>query len=93
MQFAWDSEKAESNFKKHGVSFDEARTVWNDLFFIDFFDEKHSVAENRFLIVGESEQNRLLIVSYTEIEDIIRIISAREVTSKERRNYEHGNFE
>lgn len=93
MQFEWDSEKAESNLKKHGVSFDEAKTVWNDFFFIDFYDEKHSVEENRFLIVGESEQKRLLIVSYTEIEDIIRIISAREVTSKERRDYEHGNFE
>ncbi len=93
MQFDWDSEKARINLKKHGVGFEEATTVWSDFFFIDFYDEKHSVEENRFLIVGESDQKRLLIISYTEIEDIIRIISAREVTSKERRDYEHGNFE
>ncbi len=93
MKFDWNSKKAEINLKKHGISFEEAITVWNDYFFIDFFDEKHSVEENRFLIVGESDQNRLLIVSYTEIVDIIRIISAREITSKERRDYEHGNFE
>ena len=84
MQFVWNSEKAEINLKKHGVGFDEATTVWSDFFFIDFFDEKHSIEENRFLIVGESEQKRLLIVSYTEIEVITRIISA---------HYEHGNFE
>jgi len=93
MKFDWNSKKAEINLKKHGISFEEVITVWNDYFFIDFFDEKHSVEENRFLIVGESDQNRLLIVSYTEIADIIRIISAREITSKERRDYEHGNFE
>jgi uncharacterized DUF497 family protein len=93
MQFEWDREKAEVNFKKHNVSFEEAQTVWQDFFFVDFYDESHSIEENRFLIIGESANKRLLLVSYTERENIIRIISARELTPKERRDYEHGEFE
>ncbi len=92
MQFEWDKEKAASNLKKHGVSFGEGKTVWNDYFYIDLFDDEHSVEENRFLIVGESEGKRLLIVSYTERESRVRIISARELTAKERKDYEHGHF-
>lgn len=93
MQFEWDKEKAEVNLKKHGVSFEEAITVWNDYFYIDLFDDEHSIEENRFIIIGESIETRLLIVSYTERENRIRIISAREMTPKERRDYEQGNFE
>lgn len=93
MYFEWDKEKAVSNLKKHGVSFEEASTVWQDLFFIDLYDDEHSGTEKRYLIVGESKENKLLIVSYTEREDKIRIISARELTAKERKDYEHGNFE
>lgn len=93
MQFEWDKEKAAANLKKHGVSFEEASTVWQDFFYIDLYDEEHSRKENRFLFIGESEQNRLLIISYTERENKVRIISARELTSKEKREYEHGNFE
>ncbi len=93
MQFEWSKEKAAGNLKKHGVSFEEAETVWNDYFYIDFFDNAHSVEENRLIIVGESDKNRLLIVSYAERNDRIRIISARELTPKERRDYEHGKFE
>ena len=93
MQFEWDEEKAEINQNKHGVSFEEARTVWDDLFYIDLYDNEHSEEESRFLIVGESARNRLLIVSYTERESGVRIISARELTSKERRDYEQGEFE
>ncbi len=92
MQFEWDKEKATSNLKKHGVSFDEAETVWDDYFYIDLFDDEHSAEENRFLIVGESNGKRLLIVSYTERESRVRIISARELTAKERKDYEHGHF-
>ncbi|HEY0459315.1 MAG TPA: BrnT family toxin [Pyrinomonadaceae bacterium] len=73
MEFEWDSEKADLNFKKHGIGFDEAATVFDDLFYIDFYDPKHFVEENRFLIVGESNLQRLLIVSYTERDDNIRI--------------------
>jgi uncharacterized DUF497 family protein len=73
--------------------FEEAETVWSDYFYIDLFDDEHSIEENRFLIVGESKEKRLLIVSYTERENRVRIISARELTSKERKDYEHGYFE
>ncbi len=93
MQFEWDKEKAAGNLKKHGVSFEEAETVWNDYFYVDLFDDEHSIEENRFLIIGESEGKRLLIVSYTERESRVRIISARELTAKERKDYEHGHFE
>ncbi len=93
MKFEWDEEKAEANLKKHGVDFNEATTVFDDLFYVDFYDPKHSAEEHRFLIVGESARQRLLIVSYTERDGKIRIISAREITAQERRNYEHGKFE
>lgn len=66
MKFEWDEEKAASNLKKHGVGFDEAQTVWDDYFYIDLLDNKHSIDEKRFLIIGESNLRRLLIVSYTE---------------------------
>ena len=88
-----DNEKAARNSKKHGVGFEEASTVWQDLFFVDLYDGEHSGSEKRFLIVGESKQNKLLIVSYAERANQVRIISARELTAKERKDYEHGNFE
>lgn len=93
MKFEWDAEKAELNFKKHDVTFEEATTVFDDLFNIDLYDPLHSDDEHRFIIVGESQQNRLLIVSYAERDAKIRIISARELTPKERRDYEQGTFE
>lgn len=93
MEFEWDSEKAKSNLEKHDVGFDEASTVFDDMFNIDFYDSGHSIEEHRYLIVGESNLERLLIVSYTERNDKIRLISARELTAKERRSYEHGKFE
>ncbi len=92
MKLEWDDEKAALNLKKHGVGFDEAATVFDDLFYVDFYDPKHSTAEHRFLMIGESNRQRLLIVSYIERDDKIRIISARELTPKERRNYEQGKF-
>ena len=93
MQFEWDREKAEANFTKHAVSFDKAKTVFDDLFSIELFDPDHSDDENRFLIVGESKEQRRLIVSYTERDNRIRIISARLIIPKERRDYEYGTFE
>lgn len=93
MTFEWDEEKAALNHEKHGVGFDEAKTVWDDYFYIDLFDHEHSAEENRFLMMGESANGRLLIISYTERENRVRIISARELTPKERRDYEHGHFE
>ncbi len=91
MRFERNEEKAASNHKNHGVSFEEATTVWGDYFYIDLFDE-HSADESRFLIIGESDRKRLLIVSYTERDNHFRVISARELTAKERKDYEHGNF-
>jgi len=91
MLFDWDPEKAAANLKRHDVSFDEASTVWNDYFNIELFDHDHSVEENRFLMIGESAEQRLLIISFTERGNRVRIISARELTPKERREYEHGH--
>lgn len=90
MKFEWDDNKAVSNLSKHGVSFDEAKTVFDDPLYIDFYDPDHSADEERYLIVGESNRGRLLIVSYTERKDSIRVISAREVTRSERKAYEEG---
>ncbi len=87
MQFEWDEDKATSNRSKHGVSFEEAKTVFDDLFYVDFYDPDHSEDEERYIIVGESSRGRLLIVSYTERDDSMRLVSAREVTRTEREAY------
>lgn len=90
MQFEWDISKAASNLSKHGVSFEEAKTVFDDPLYVDFYDPDHSEDEERYLIVGESNRGRLLIVSYTERGNSIRLISARAVTQTERAAYEEG---
>jgi len=90
MQFDWDSTKAATNLSKHGVSFDEAKTVFDDQLYVDFYDPDHSDGEQRYIIIGQSQQGRLLMVSYTESNDTIRIISSREVTRTEREAYEEG---
>jgi uncharacterized protein len=90
MRFDWDENKAVSNLSKHGVSFEEAKTVFDDPLYVDFYDPAHSDEEDRYLIVGESSQRRLLIASYTERGNLIRLISAREVTRTERKVYEEG---
>lgn len=91
MKFEWDDNKAESNFKKHGVSFEEARTVFDDALSSIFDDVWNSVGEQRELIIGTSSNGNLLIISFTERADIIRIISARMATSTEVKNYERAN--
>lgn len=88
MEFEWDKTKAEANLLKHEVSFDEAKTVFNDPLYIDFYDPDHSDKEDRYIIIGESQRSRLLIVSYTEREHKTRLISAREATRREREYYE-----
>jgi uncharacterized protein len=90
MDFEWDAEKAAANLVKHGVSFEAAKTVFNDPLYVDFNDPDHSVDEHRYIIIGESQQRQLLIVSYTERDDVVRLISAREVTGSEREAYEEG---
>ena len=88
MQFEWSDEKAKANFAKHGVSFQEAQTVFDDPLFLDYYDPDHSSMEHRFILIGMSHQKRLLMISYTERGHANRIISARKATSKERRIYE-----
>jgi hypothetical protein len=90
MKFKWDPHKAESNLSKHGVSFEEAKTVFDDPLYVDFYDPDHSEHEERYLIVGNSDLGRLLIVSYTERDNSMRLISAREVTRTEQEAYEEG---
>ena len=90
MQFEWNKNKAVKNLSKHRVSFAEAKTVFDDPLYVDFYDPEHSESEERYLIVGESDRGRLLIVSYTERGDAVRLISAREVTRTEREAYEEG---
>ena len=92
VRFEWDKNKAASNLEKHGVGFDEAKTVFGDFLARIFDDRQHSSEEKRNGVVGHSTKNRLLIISYTEREnDTIRIISARETTPRERRKYENEN--
>ncbi len=83
MTFEWDDEKAATNLAKHGVPFDEAKTVFADPLYVDFYDPEHSVDEARYIIIGTSRQGRLLIVSYAERTGGVRLISARELTSTE----------
>ena len=90
MEFEWDEAKAAANLAKHAVSFEEAKTVFDDPVYVDFYDPDHSQDENRYIMIGQSGQGRLLLVSYTERDDIIRLISAREVTRGEREAYEEG---
>jgi hypothetical protein len=86
--FEWDQGKAVRNLKKHGVSFEEASTVFGDPLFITFLDEEHSIDEERYITLGFSEQDNLLLVAHTDRGVTIRIISARKATKNERRFYE-----
>jgi uncharacterized DUF497 family protein len=88
VRFEWDPEKAASNATKHGVTFDEAQTVFQDDLFVAFEDPDHSQDESRVIIMGQSTSRRLLVVSYTDRRKAIRLISARPATRKERRTYE-----
>ena len=88
MDFEWDKSKAAANLSKHSVSFEEAKTIFNDPLYVDFYEPDHWDNEERYLIVGRSNQKRLLVVSYTERDNSIRLISARVVTRSEREAYE-----
>ena len=88
MRFRSDSRKAEVNLRKHRVSFEEASTVFGDPLAATRDDPEHSVEENRYLTMGYSNRKRLLVVSHCDEGEEVRIISAREPTSKERRQYE-----
>jgi uncharacterized DUF497 family protein len=87
LEFEWDEKNAKENQKKHDVSFEEAKTVFNDPFSITIADSKHSIDENRFIDIGLSERLRLLIVVYTERNSKIRLISSRKATPNEEKFY------
>jgi uncharacterized DUF497 family protein len=91
LEFEWDLAKAELNVKEHGVCFDEATTVFRDPRSITISDPDHSDSEDRFIDIGMSHRMQLLVVSYTERKDKIRIISARLATRAERKNYEEAD--
>ena len=93
LEFEWHIDKAASNEKKHGVTFDEAMTVFADPLAVIFDDEEHSAEEPREIIVGHSAEGRLLLVSFTERQNAVRIISARRATKRERKDYEENPYQ
>jgi uncharacterized protein len=90
-EFEWHKAKAEANFRRHGVSFDLAKTVFNDPFAIERVDDREDFGEERFVIIGAAEGRVLLFVAYTEREERIRIISARRATQYEQDDYFQQN--
>jgi uncharacterized protein len=92
MRFEWDGSKNLANYRKHGVWFEEAQTVWAGPRSIEFFDPEHSETEDRFLRIGYSTSGRLLLIVFCEREagGLIRVISARKMTAKEGKTYEEG---
>ena len=90
MEFEWNPDKAILNFEKHGVSFQEAATVFNHPLSVTFPDPQHSIRESRYVIIGISTYAQLLIVAHTDRGEKVRIISARKATRQEQRFYEEG---
>jgi len=91
MKFQWDPNKAKANLRKHGVSFDEAVTVFKDPLALIFDDEKHSQEEHREIIIGISSLSKLLLVCFVErYETVVRIITARPATNQEKKDYEEN---
>jgi uncharacterized DUF497 family protein len=88
MELEWDDDKATGNLTKHGISFQEAATVFGDPLAITYFDPDHSDDEDRYVTFGHSTSERLLIVSHTDRKDKTRIISARQATRREKKQYE-----
>jgi uncharacterized protein len=89
VEFEWDDEKADSNLKKHGVSFEEGATIFNDPQIATIFDPSHSEDEERNISIGISIQGNLLVMVHTEREERIRLISCRKATNAERKTYEN----
>ena len=88
--FEWDPNKAKENLEIHGVSFDEAGTAFRDTLSLAIYDPLHSEAEDRFVLLGNSHKDRLLVVVHTVRGDNIRLISARKASKKERKQYEEN---
>ena len=93
MDFEWDNHKAAHNLAKHGVPFTDALTVFADPLAITYPDPDHSLEEDRYITDGRSGSGLLLIISHADRDETTRIISAREVTRKERRLYESGDYD
>ena len=90
LNFQWDDNKARSNLAKHGVSFEEAATVFGDALSLTIPDPAHSQKEDRFIILGMSHKGKLLVVVHTERGDSIRLISARRASRRERQSHEES---
>ena len=90
MDFEWDSDKADANIAKHGVSFFEATEVFGDVLSSTAPDPDRSTGEDRYLIFGQTQRGTRLVVSFTDRGDTIRLISARRMTARERVAYEEG---
>jgi len=90
LRFEWDSNKARQNQKIHGVSFDEASTAFRDTLSMAIYDPLHSDKEDRFVLIGNSHKDRLLVVVHTERGDNIRLISAKKASKKEKTQYEEN---
>jgi uncharacterized DUF497 family protein len=88
LQFTWGPKKAAANLRKHGVGFPEAATAFADPHSITIADPDHSVGEERFVLIGQSDRRRLVVVAHVERGDLIRIISARPASRRERNTYE-----
>jgi uncharacterized protein len=86
--FEWDPTKARRNRRKHGISFEEAATIFADPLSLTFLDPEHSISEQRFITIGMSSNNQVLIAAHADRDEVIRIISARRATSRERKSYE-----
>ena len=91
LSFEWDERKAKPNLAKHGVSFEEASTVFGDPLSLTIPDPAHSQGEDRSIVLGQSHERELLVVVHTERGDSIRIISARRASRRERKSYEESN--
>ncbi len=94
--FEWDANKARDNIRKHNISFEEAKTVFNDPLLVTFPDEEHSQSEERLISVGVSAKDKMLLVVHTERREteeflLIRIISCRKATRFERKAYEENS--
>lgn len=90
MIFEWDAKKAKANLLRHGVSFEEASTVFGYPLSETYDDPDHSESESRFVIIGLSSRGRLLFIAHRDDINSVRIISARELTATERKHYEKG---
>jgi len=88
--YEWDPEKAEANLRKHGVSFEEAATVFLDPLAVTYPDPDHSDEEDREITIGHSGKQRVLFVSHCQRGDRIRLLSARKATQRERKGHEEG---